>query len=202
MHRPSNRPPVMGPLRQCASGHPGERWCASRQALPHRRPDWDGRRIAPTALCCSLRGRAAELATLRQPRRVSLRSALRAPTPKLCCSPSHTGRRRGTTCRDVDARLFSATNTCAAAKLHPGRSRRASEAPRSAGLVAARASAHQQLTRRGCLSAANEVSVASSAAGHETEHRREVGAKRRPPQRSAAACPGAALPHQTSRLRN
>jgi len=30
--------------------------------------------------------------------------------------------------------------------------------------------------------------------GHETEHRRAVGAQRRPPPRSAAACPHAPLP--------
>src|SRR5207344_62431 len=52
-------------------------------------------------------------------------------------------------------------------------------APRSAGLVAARASAHRVLTRRDCSSAANAVSAASFATGHETEHRREPGAQRR-----------------------
>src|SRR5213079_2921479 len=45
-----------------------------------------------------------------------------------------------------------------------------------AGRMAARASAHRQLTRRDCLSVANEVSPASFAAGHAFEQRRAVGA--------------------------
>jgi hypothetical protein len=49
-------------------------------------------------------------------------------------------------------------------------------APSSAGRMAARASAHRQLTRRDCLSVANEVSAASFAAGHAFEQRRGVGA--------------------------
>jgi hypothetical protein len=54
-------------------------------------------------------------------------------------------------------------------------------------------SAQRVLTRRDCPSAANEVSVASFATGHETEYRRGVGAKRRPPHPSAGAYPPAAL---------
>ena len=62
---------------------------ASRQAVPGGGSHCAGLRFAQTPLRCSLQGRAAELATralraaLEQPRRVSLRSALRAPTLRL-----------------------------------------------------------------------------------------------------------------------
>jgi hypothetical protein len=48
-------------------------------------------------------------------------------------------------------------------------------------------SALRHLTRRDCLSAANEVSEASFAAGHMTEHRRGVGA---PAPTAEVACRG------------
>ena len=53
-------------------------------------------------------------------------------------------------------------------------------------------SAHQQLTRRGCLNEANAVSEVSSATRQEHEHRRAVGVFHRPAQRSADGCPAAA----------
>ncbi len=84
---------------------------------------------------------------------------------------------------------FRLRTTAAGAKAGSGSLWRASEALRSAGLVAARASAHQHLTRRGCLSAESAANEASSATGHETEHRRAVGAQRRPLKRSATDCP-------------
>ena len=43
-------------------------------------------------------------------------------------------------------------------------------------------SALGHLTRRACLNAANAVSAVSCATGHEPEHRKAVGAKRRPPR--------------------
>jgi len=52
-------------------------------------------------------------------------------------------------------------------------------APRNGRLVAARASALRVLTRRDCPSAANAVSAASFATGHEAEYRREPFAQRR-----------------------
>lgn len=88
--------------------------------------------------------------------------------------------------------LPAATATPPSAKARPGRPLRACEAPRSTGVMAARASALRHLTRRSCLSAANEVSEASSATGHEPEHRRAVG---RRPIASVARCglPGRAF---------
>jgi hypothetical protein len=80
-----------------------------------------------------------------------------------------------------------ATNVCA--KAGSGSLWRASEALRSAGLVAARASAHQKLTRRDCLSVVPTGHAASSATGHKHEHRKAVGAQRRPLKRSATDCP-------------
>ena len=86
--------------------------------------------------------------------------------------------------------------TNASAKAGVGSLWRASEAPRSTGLVAARASAHQELTRRGCLSAVSAANEASSATGHKTAHRRGVGAQRRPLKGSATDCPRPPLPPQ------
>ena len=63
------------------------------------------------------------------------------------------------------------------AKGWAGRSRSAYEAPRSTGLVAARASAPRDLTRGNCLSAASAARAASFAAGRETEHHRGVGSR-------------------------
>ena len=50
-------------------------------------------------------------------------------------------------------------------------------------------------TRRHCLTRASAASGGSLPAGHEPEHRRAVGAQRRPPPSCAAARPGAPLPH-------
>jgi len=64
--------------------------------------------------------------------------------------------------------------------------------------------APQQLTRRGCSSAANEVSVASSAARPRTEQRSEVGAQHRPPPYeppAGSACRDARTMHASGRSR-
>ncbi len=69
-----------------------------------------GRCCASTAFRCSTRGHAAELAAfaslslLKQTRRVSLRSALRAPTSRLRSSPPQKSPPPKTTCRDIDPR--------------------------------------------------------------------------------------------------
>ena len=62
----------------------------------------------------------------------------------------------------------------------------------------ARSARFVHLTRRDCSSAANEVSEASFAAGHETEHRRGVGAKGDRRTTSAGAYPPAALPRASA----
>ncbi len=166
--------------------------------MPARGSCLRGRRVAPTALRFSTRGRVAELAAfalltaLKQLRRVSLRRALRAPTPGLRSSSLHKSPPAGTACRDGSSLVWR--STLLPAKACPGRLRRACGAPSSGGRVAARASALSELTRRHCPSAANEVSEASSAAGHTAEQRREVGAQRRPRRRSVVDCPGAPLP--------
>ena len=107
------------------------------------------------------------------------RSALRAPTPALRFSPPHKSLTPGTAHRAATFVLLveghggagKAGGGCASAATYA--------APSSAGLVAARASAPRVLTRRDCSSAANAVSAASFATGHETEQRREPGAQRR-----------------------
>ena len=57
----------------------------------------------------------------------------------------------------------------------------------------ARIRALRQLTRRVCSSAESAANVASYATGREAEKHRAVGAQRRPPRISAAACPHAPL---------
>ena len=59
-------------------------------------------------------------------------------------------------------------------------SRRASEAPRSAGLVGRARSAHQQLTSGSCLNAAAKGRVVSSARPAKTEQRKAALASRGP----------------------
>jgi hypothetical protein len=148
-------------------------------------------------LRCDARSEVASRNSLRSLR--SLRSNTRdesvvdarcARRPRLCASrrPRNRPHRVPPAAHPTVLAVRSrATNACA--KAGSGSLWRASEAPRSAGLVAARASAHQHLTRRGCLSAESAANEASSATGHETEHRRAVGAQRRPLKRSATDCP-------------
>jgi hypothetical protein len=107
-------------------------------------------------------------------------SVLRAPTAMLRFSPPHKSPPPGTAHRAESlAALFDehlggagkAAGGCASAATYA--------APRSAGRMAARASALRHLTRRDCSSTANELGAASFATGHVTEHRREPFAKRR-----------------------
>ena len=88
--------------------------------------------------------------------------------------------------------------TTVSAKVRPGRRQCACEAPRSAGCVAARASALRHLTRRVCLSAVSAANVASYATGPRARASQGSRCTHRPPRRSAAACPGAPLPRRTT----
>ena len=160
---------------------------APRQTVPARGSWLRGRRCAPTGQRFSAMGRVAELASrtpraaLKQLRRVSPRSALRAPTPGLRSSSLHKSPRAGTARRDGSSRaLLSVHATAASAKACPGRPRRACGAPSSTGLAAARVSALRRLTRRHCLSAVSEANAASSATRPLGENRSAVGATRRP----------------------
>jgi hypothetical protein len=74
---------------------------------------------------------------------------------------------------------------------------RACAAASSAGFAGSARSAPRDLTRRGCPSAANAVSAASSATPRKPEQHSAVAAQRRPPHRRAAAHPPTAL-HQPS----
>ena len=129
-------------------------FCVSRQAAPSRGSWWGGRRFAPTPLRCSAWGRAAQLATfaaltaLGQVRRVSPRSALRAPTPVLCSSPPHKSPLPGTARREVQLRWCSNAKHHCSAKSRPGRWQRACGAPRSTGFVARARSAPRNLICR------------------------------------------------------
>ncbi len=80
--------------------------------------------------------------------------------------------------------IGDARTTTATAKAGAGCARRACEAPRSTGLVAARVSALRQHARRGCSSAANEVSATSSATGPQA--RAPQGSRRAAPTASVA----------------
>ena len=103
--------------------------------------------------------------------------ALRSSAPHRSPAPS-------TAHRDARRRpLCSMRTTSGSAKAWGRCGGGAWEAPRSAGLLAARTKcAPRQLTRGRRPRAANEVSEASSTAGQKTEHCRAVGAKRRPPR--------------------
>ena len=109
--------------------------------------------------------------------------ALRSSAPKRRCAA-----RPGTPLQSRRRCSNEKLTLCLSGRRHPAGA--ISVATRSAGPRSARASALRQLTRGGCLNAANEVSTVSSAARPRTEHRSAVGAKRRPPQHEPA--PGAA----------
>jgi hypothetical protein len=192
----------------------GPRWGSARRG--GRYPVWahDGSVAAARRLRCGARAARAPavppfaglngLQTSRRPRRsvvcgaglplVSLRSSPphKSPTP----DTAHRAGRCSCSSSKRCAVLFLVGHTGALAKPWSGvRRQRHCAALRSAGLVAARAQrALPHLTRRDCSSAANAVSAASFAAGHETEHRKGVGPQGRPPYTSAGAYPAAALP--------
>jgi hypothetical protein len=117
-----------------------------------------------------------------------------ARRPRACASRRPTSR----PCRVPPAALAALSAFVnvygAPAEGRAGRSQRAYAAPRSAAAVAARASAPRKPTRRICSSEANAVSEVSYATGDGREHRRGVGATRRPPQWCAEACPRGPLP--------
>ena len=90
--------------------------------------------------------------------------------------------------------LRSGAGPCASAavllaKPRAGVWRSDSAAPRSAGSGASARSAPPPQTCGICLSAVNEVNVASYAAGPGTEHRRAVGPPGRPPQSERSQAP-------------
>ena len=123
-----------------------QRGCSWRLDANHRTSYGGGRCCAPTALRCSVRGRAAELATLtsfaalEQPRRVRSRSARCSSPPK---SPPP-----GSTCREVHGCCCSLKTRHGGCKGAPGQA-----AQRLGGAEHRRAcgrarSAHPQLTCR------------------------------------------------------
>ena len=132
--------------------------------------------------------------------------ASRPPSVPLRCSPPDKSPTSGTAHRADTPMVFSAGHRgadkagggCASAATHAALRRRARTRtvqwtgrawraagpqgparPARPGLVAARVSALPFLPRRDCSSAANAVSEASFATGHETEHRRGPFAQRR-----------------------
>jgi len=126
------------------------------------------------------------------------------PLAVLRFSPPHKSPTPGTAHRAETRSLSSATRaTVVPAKARAGvRRQRHCAALRSTGLVAARAQrALRPLTRGDCSSVANEVSVASFAAGHETEHRKGASPQGWPPCTSAGAYPPAALHAQRTQAR-
>jgi hypothetical protein len=145
-----------------AVGLAGRLRCDARSAV--------ARRNSP----CSLRSLHSD-----NRREFDERSALRAPTALLRFSPPHKSPPRDTAHRVATLVVFDAWQG-GAGKAGGGCASAATyAAPSSAGLVVARTSALRDLTRRDCPSAANAVSVASFATGHETEQRRGPFAQRR-----------------------
>jgi hypothetical protein len=191
--------PVCGPLAKVRS-RPLERRGGRHPAGAHGVAVGAGRRLH-----CDARpgvARHNSLRSLRELRsnkcRESVYEARCARRPRACASrrPTNRPRRAPPAARASVCLLDATTSTAVSAKGCAGGSRRACEAPRSAGLVAARECAPRNLTRRMCLSGASAARAASYATGHEPEHRREACAKRRPPHLSAAACPHTPLPHR------
>jgi len=117
-----------------------------------------------------------------------------ARRPQSCAPRRPTNRPpAGTACREVQRRLSASKGTTVVAMSRAGRCGRACEAPRSAGLVAARASALRCLTSPRLSERSERSERSEFAAGHETEHRRAVGPQGRPPKWRARTGPPAAL---------
>ena len=214
---------VFGPLRSFAAFPKADARCVSR---PKSRPgsrlrfDFDARLCEPFPLRCSVLRPGAELTSFaaltafRQPRPVSLRSALRAraespglasragpggpavrkaqAVPRTACVPADLlGVEQAL--RRLPCRAFAGASFAFVANTQAGGSRQAvpgrgdfcgDEKRRPA--VGAR-SALRRLTRRSCSNAANAVRAVSSATRPRAEHRSAVGAQRRPPQHEPLA---------------
>ena len=170
---------------------------ASRQAVPGGGSHCGGLRCAQTPLRCSPQGRAAELAAralrapLEQPRRVSLRSALRAPTLRLRSSSPQRSPPPGTACREAGLlvlhrwRAQSASAKPACRAYRPGG---ASGTPSSARVSVGAHSALRALARRSCLSGARKARAASSSARPNPEQRRGVAAGDRSSEAPRPVC--------------
>ena len=157
---------------------------------------WSGRRCATTALRCSVswpcrRTRFVRYAHCTQTAATSqttTRAAREATSPVLLGAPEALRNLPGRAFAGLALVLVANTRSWPSRQAAPGVGDFCGDEEHRLG-VGAR-SALRQLTCRGCLNAANEVSVVSSAARPRAEHRSGVGAKRRPPQHEPA--PGAA----------
>jgi hypothetical protein len=133
-------------------------------------------------------------------RRVSLRSALRAPTPSLCCSSPLKSPLPGTARRERNGIWSSEEETTT----HPQRRVRAGRsAPlrrRGAEPWGRRACALRRLTRRRCLNVAHEGREVSSTARLQGEHHSGVGGTPPTAEAKRSGLPGRAFAAQTVRF--
>ena len=142
-------------------------------------------------------------------RRVSLRGALRAPTPALRFSSPQKSPPPGTACRSTTGGGSRGEPPLPAAKGCPGGARRACEAPRSAGSMARARSALRRLTWR-ILSERSERSERSELCagpwtrapqGSRSEATAASAARRAPPGQPFAAT-ATHTPKRTANVRN
>ena len=182
---------------------------ASRQAVPGGGED--ARRSALRADCTALLGpgsrrrtrfvRCAHCAQTAAASQMTKRDCVRAdPGPALLVAPDiapaghRPPRQPPSWLRDeTHCRLSEGACGQAAARVGGAEKRRARGRARSA---------LRHLTRRSCLSAVSEANVASSAAGHETEHRREVGAAAPTAEVSRRGLPARAFAARSDRHRD
>ena len=142
----------------------------SRQAAPGRVPDRSGRRCAPTALRCSARRRAAELASFAS--LTALRHAAASQTTKRTlrarrlrsCAARRSPQRPGRVPPATNPPEVCAKRTSAAAKAGAGCGARVRRRA-AQGCGASARSALRGLTCRACLSAVNEERVPRRAPG-------------------------------------
>jgi hypothetical protein len=169
-------------VSQCGKGALG--WAAALR--------WGGRRVAPTALRCSVLRprrrtrfvRCALSAQTAAPSRRLKRAARAAASPAVLGTPKAR--------RSPPQRAFATCVFAFARKYNPSSARLAA---RGAGAFcgaekrrerAGARSAHQRLTHRHCVSVESAANEASLAMRPGVEHRRGVGAQRRPPQQAPA----------------
>ena len=184
----------------CAPGGAVPFLCFAKEKEPKERRPPSPVGLGPTALRCSGFAARAELATrpvaaaLRQLREVRQRGALRAllQSPALLDGSEGPQEQYGPLLRKLPlstARLASARRSRAPrADAKRGVRPSPSDELSSAGLCGARDSAHQYLTSGGCLNAASEARVVSSARLAKIEQRKAALAQQGPSRQGSLLC--------------
>ena len=183
----------------CAPDRAVTFFCFAKRKSPKKRRPCSPVGLGPTALRCSVFAARAELTTrpaaaaFKQPREVrSTKRAARAARKALRCSTAHQGAQEKARLRPRVTPRFASARRSRAHQADAQRGRLVFVSPfgraeQHRALRGAR-SAHQQLTSGGCLNAASEARVVSSARPAKTEQRKAALAQRGPRRLGSLLC--------------